>query len=92
MQRLYKEAQKVDETLIINHIVLGAKGPAITKSNDVSLSDTDLGANVKVTDKASFQKRSSRGRGKEEILEEDWKDLKVWFIICVSCDEDPHDI
>ena len=77
MRGLYKEEQKVDETIIINPIASGTKGSVITKRNDTSLNHTDLGANVKVADNASFQKRRPWGRGKEDIPEEDWKDPEV---------------
>ena len=64
----------------------------ITKPNDISLNYTDLGANIKVANNACFHKRKPWRRGKEDIPEEDWEDPEVWFSICVSCDEDPHDI
>ena len=92
MRGLYKEAQKVDGAICINPIASGAKGPVITKPNDIPLNHTDLGANAKVADNACFYKKKPWGRDKEDIPEEDWEDPEVWFSICISCNEDPHDI
>ena len=92
MQGLYKEAQKVDGTIIINPIVLGTNRPVISTPNAIPLNHTDLGANVKVADNACFHKRKPWGRVKDDLPKENWEDPELWFSICVSHNEDPHDI
>ena len=52
IQGLYKKAQQVNGTVIINLKSSGTKEPVITKPNDIPLNHTDLGANVKVADNA----------------------------------------
>ena len=81
---MYKEAQTVDGTIIINPIASWSKGPVTTKMNDIPLHHTDLGANVRVADNACFRKRKPWGRDKEDILEENWEDPEVGLSICIS--------
>ena len=55
---------------VLDLIVCGTKITVITKLNDIHLNHTDLGANVKVTDTVTFQKKRSCEEGKEEIPKE----------------------
>ncbi len=53
---LMRGAQKVDDAFIILPVVDGEEDPVLVTPNEVPLNQTDLQANIKLTNNASFEK------------------------------------
>ena len=91
LRGLLKEGQKVNAKLAIMSLKEGNTKPVINTPNKIPLNQTDLGSNVNVDEKTTFEKRRSWGKD-NDLPEEDWPDPEVWFSFVISSDEPPEEI
>ena len=86
LRGLLKEGQKVDEHLAIMPVKEGNTTPVLTTPNEIPLNQTDLGTNVNVDPRATFEKKRPWGKDNADVNEEDWPNPEVWFSIVLSSD------
>ena len=86
LRGLLKEGQKVDEHLAIMPVKEGMTTPILTTPNEIPLNQTDLGTNVNVDSRATFEKKRPWGKDSADVPEEDWPNPEVWFSIVLSSD------
>ena len=92
LRGLLKEGQKVDPHLVIMPAKEGITTSIITTPNEIPLNQTDLGTNVNVGPRATFEKKRPWGKDNAELNEEDWPNPEVWFSVVISSDEPPEEI
>ena len=68
---LHTEMQKVDEWVWLMPVKKGAKSPVIMLPSELSINQTDLGANISVADNSSFDKKKPWGKNWEDMADED---------------------
>lgn len=90
VRHLYKQAQKVDKTVVLEPIEVGGK--RIFEAGEIPFDHTDLGEWIQKGGGKVFEMKTARKNRDQEAEEDTYVSPEVYFTLALSSDVDPMKI